>query len=116
MNGADGYLLHEGLRHVLASVARGNEYVQSSQPWALAKDPAKRDALDGVLAAVIRQLARNAVLLAPFMPGKTQELWEQLGGPGRIADARFAAPIEVGGWRVKKGPPLFPKPAATASS
>ena len=112
MDGSRGFLLHEGLRRVMASVARGNEYVQSQQPWALAKDPAKRAALEQVLAAIIRQLARHAVFLAPFMPEKSQELWTQLGGPGRVDEQRFAnvSSLSVGGWRVAKGAPLVPKP------
>ena len=112
MDGSRGFLLHEGLRRVMASVARGNEYVQSQQPWALAKDPAKRAALEGVLSAIIRQLARHALYLAPFMPSKSQELWTQLGGPGRVEEQRFAHvdKLSVGGWRVAKGSPLFPKP------
>src|SRR5439155_16821124 len=35
MDGSRGFLLHEGLRCAMSSVTRGNEYVQSSQPWAL---------------------------------------------------------------------------------
>jgi len=97
----------------MACVSRGNEFVQSQQPWALAKDPAKRAALEQVLSAIIRQLARHAIYLAPFMPSKSQELWAQLGGPGRVEDQRFSgvSALSVGGWRVAKGAPLFPKPA-----
>ena len=111
MSGGDGYLLHQGLAHVLAMVSRGNEYVQSTQPWALAKNPASRPDLERVLAAVIRQLARTAVMISPFMPVKANELWQQLGGPGSVHDARFtdAASTQVSGWRVRKGAPLFPK-------
>ena len=111
MDGSRGYLLHEGIKRVLACVARGNEFVQSSQPWALARLPDKRRELETVLAAVVRQLARHAVTLAPFMPGKTSELWSQLGGPGQVDDQRFATLdlLDVTGWRVSKGAPLFPK-------
>jgi len=114
MDGSRGFLLHEGLRRVMSCVARGNEFVQSQQPWALAKDPAKRASLEQVLSAIIRQLARHAIQLAPFMPEKSQELWKQLGGPGRIDEQRFAGigTLSVGGWRVAKGAPLFPKPAS----
>jgi methionyl-tRNA synthetase len=97
----------------MACVTRGNEFVQSRQPWALAKDPTKRAELEEVLSAIIRQLARHAIYLAPFMPSKSQELWIQLGGPGRVEDQRFADvdKLSVGGWRVAKGAPLFPKTA-----
>jgi methionyl-tRNA synthetase len=111
MDGSRGYLLHEGLRAVMGCVARGNEFVQSSQPWALAKDPAKRGELETVLAAIIRQLARHAIHLAPFMPNKAQELWVQLGAPGSVLEQRFAnvESLDVTGWKVAKGGAMFPK-------
>lgn len=117
MNGERGFLLHEGLKRVMASVARGNEFVQSSQPWALAKNQETRAQLESVLAATIRQLARHAIHLAPFMPNKSQELWEQLGGRGRVEDQRFTdvETLDVTGWRVAKGASLFPKPQPPAA-
>ena len=39
--------------------------------------------------ALVRALARHAVLLAPFMPNKAQELWFQLGGPASVSQQRF---------------------------
>ncbi len=111
MNGSNGYLLHEGLRRVMLSVARGNEFVQSSQPWALAKDPARRAELDSVMAALARHLARHAVLLFPFMPTKSAALWKMLGAPGALEEQRFASlsGLDATGWRVQKGEALFPR-------
>jgi methionyl-tRNA synthetase len=96
----------------MACVSRGNEFIQSTQPWALAKNPDNRAQLESVLAAIMRQLARHAIHLAPFMPTKSQELWQQLGGSGRVEDFRFAGigALDVTGWRVAKGASLFPKP------
>ena len=112
MDGGRGFLLHEGLRRVMSCVTRGNEFVQSSQPWALAKHQDTRAQLEQVLATIVRQLARHAIHLAPFMPSKAQELWAQIGGRGRVEDQRFADvdSIDVTGWRVAKGASLFPKP------
>ena len=111
MDGSRGFLLHEALKIVWQGIARSNEYVQVSAPWALAKDPAKRPELERVLASLVRQIARQAVCLFPFMPTKMAELWTQLGAPGSIADARFSelATLDPAGWRVTKGEPLFPK-------
>ena len=111
MDGTRGFLLHEALRTVWQSVVRGNEYVDKQAPWKLAKDPALRGDLETTLASLIRQLARQAVLLAPFMPEKAAALWTQLGAPGALGDQRFAtlAQLDATGWRVKKGEPLFPK-------
>ena len=114
MDGSRGFLLHEALQRAMACVARGNEYVQASKPWALAKagDDA---ALDAVLSSLMRQLARQAVLLAPFMPTKAQEVWEQLGGPGDVLSQRFTnlTSLDAAGWTVRKGASLFPKPATS---
>jgi methionyl-tRNA synthetase len=111
MNGSNGYLLHEGLRRVMLSVARGNEFVQSSQPWALAKDPTRRAELESVMAALARHLARHAVLLFPFMPIKSAALWQMLGAPGTLEDQRFESlgKLDATGWRVQKGEALFPR-------
>ncbi len=116
MDGTRGFLLHDALRIVWQSVVRGNEYVDRQAPWKLAKDPALRPELDTTLASLVRQLARQAVLVAPFMPEKAQALWTQLGAPRALANQRFhtLATLDATGWRVQKGEPLFPKekPAA----
>ncbi len=112
LDGSHGYLLHEGLRHVWSCAAKGNEYVDRRAPWKQAKDPAAAAALDETLGALARQLARLAVLVAPYMPTKAAELWTQLGGPDTVDRQRFVdlATLDPAGWRVTKGAPMFPKP------
>jgi len=116
MDGSRGLLLHEGLRRAMASVTRGNEYVQTMQPWVLAKSPDTRTALETTLGTLVRSLARQAVMLFPFVPTKARDLWRQLGAPGRIEDQRFDSlmQLDATGWRIRKGEPMFPKPV-TAS-
>ena len=118
MDGSRGYLPHEALRHVWATVSRGNEFVDRQAPWKLAKDPALRPELERTLAALVRQLARHAIHLQPFMPTKSAELWRQLGGPGVLAHQRFAdvASLDASGWRVTKGDGLFPKESVTVGT
>ena len=118
MDGSNGFLLHEGLRRVMAIVTRGNEYVQTTQPWALAKIADARQGLESVLAALVRTITRQTVMLAPFVPTKAQALWEQLGAPGQVESQRFEAldKLDPTGWRVRKGDPLFPKPATSPST
>ncbi len=112
MDGTKGFLLHEGLHWAMESATRGNEYIQMMQPWALAKSAETRTALETTLGTLARSLARQAVMFAPFIPAKAQEMWESLGAPGRIEDQRFDAlmSLDATGWRVRKGDPLFPKP------
>jgi methionyl-tRNA synthetase len=111
MDGRNGYLLHEALRVVWNSVARGNEFVDHQAPWKLAKDPALAAELDATLASLVRHLARQCVLLFPFMPTKTRELWRALGAPGELGAQRFEslAELDGSGWTVVKPSPLFPK-------
>jgi methionyl-tRNA synthetase len=117
MDGSRGYLLHEGLVHLWRTVARANEYVQASAPWALAKDPSRRAELETVLNTLVRRLARMAVCVYPFMPNKAQLLWQQLGAPGEAGAMRFAAldALDPAGWTVAKGAPLFPRETAPAA-
>jgi methionyl-tRNA synthetase len=112
--GPKGFLLHEALRAVWQTIARANEYVDRQAPWKLAKDPANRAALESTLATLMRQLARQAVYLWPFMPGKSEELWNSLGAPGSPGEMRLSEleRLDPTGWKVQKGLSLFPKAEA----
>jgi methionyl-tRNA synthetase len=96
---------------VWQTVARANEYVDRQAPWKMAKDPANRAALESTLATLVRQLARQAVYLYPFMPNKSDELWKSLGASGSPGKMRFDRldSLDPTGWLVKKNEPLFPK-------
>jgi len=111
MNGESGYLLHEAIKAVWRTIARANEFVDRQAPWKLAADPARAAELDRTLASLVRQLVRQCVYIAPFMPERTGELWTRLGAPGTVQDHRFSAvgAIDPTSWKVTKGPPLFPK-------
>ena len=118
LDGSRGYLLHEALRVVARMVSRANEYVQSSAPWAVAKDPERASELDAILATLSRQIAAHCVLLHPFMPTKTAAAWGMIGGKAGELD-RFVlsslGSLDTAGWPVTKGEPLFPKAEKPAS-
>ena len=107
----EALMLHEGLRYAIASATRGNEFIQTSQPWTLAKSPEKRSELATVLGSLTRAIARQTAMLFPFMPQKAAEMWRRLGAPGRVEDQRWDSlmQLDAAGWRVTKGDPLFPK-------
>ena len=91
---------------------RCNRYVEEQAPWKLAKDPEQAGALDEVLYSTADSLRAVAVLLASFMPKSCQLLWESLGAPGALADARIATVATdhlPAGVPVHKGPILFPR-------
>jgi len=80
MEHMDALQLHDGLEDVMTIIRRSNGFIDTMAPWALARDPDAADELDAVLGALIRALARTAVALAPFMPDKSTEIWNRLGG------------------------------------
>ncbi len=72
--------LHDGLDAAMSMVRAANGFIDSEQPWQLAKDPAQETRLDDVLAALVRGLGTTAVVLEPFIPVKAAEMWRRLGG------------------------------------
>ena len=109
----DAQELQQGAALLIELASRANRYVEENAPWKLAKE--KKDAeLDAVLANLVRTVARLAVLAAPLIPAKAEEVWAALGAPRPLAAMRLAdlGALAVGGQRVAKPPPLFPKPVA----
>jgi methionyl-tRNA synthetase len=72
--------LHDGLDAAMTIVRAANGFIDSEEPWKLAREPKQAERLDAVLAALARGLATTAVLLQPFIPAKAAEMWERLGG------------------------------------
>ena len=107
----DRHLLHQGADHVWRLVDRANAYVEQRAPWTLDKQ-GKTDEVAETLGALARALARIGILLSPYMPGKSDEIWAAVGLAGSASEASFEtyANPQVEGAQVTKPPPLFPKP------
>jgi methionyl-tRNA synthetase len=99
-------------------VTRANRYMVERAPWALARDPSKREQLEGVLYASAETLRALAILLSPVMPGAAARLWEQLGVREPLADQRLEDAATWGrlapGTVTSKGASLFPRVDADA--
>jgi methionyl-tRNA synthetase len=92
-------------------VRRLNRYVEERAPWQLAKDDARADELDRVLATLIVGLRVLAVLLHPYMPTSTHKLLAALTCHGRsLACARWDS-TEGLGQPIGTLESLFPKSA-----
>ncbi len=82
-----------------------NGFIDAEQPWALAKDPARRARLDGVLYALGEALRCLGILLDPFLPVAVGKVRESLG-------LRAPEPLPALEWgRLEAGTPVT-KPAA----
>ena len=106
----DAHLLHDGGSVAWQLVTRANQFVEEQAPWTLFKEEKFED-LELVLGSLARALARITLMATPFMPGKTQQVWESMGFTTEIVAARWEeldAP-SVAGRTVIKLAPLFPK-------
>ncbi len=108
----DALNLRGGAEAAWDLVATANLYIQQTAPWTLAKTGKDAD-LDQALASLARALYRLTVMAAPFIPGKSQVIWEALGGPESVnaADWTTLAHPKLGGRQTRKSSILFPKPA-----
>lgn len=89
-----------------------NAFLEATEPWKLAKDPAASDRLDRVLNASLEALRVGAILVWPAMPGAAAELWRRLGLPGGPGDGPLAETARFGTFpasQIEKGDPLFPR-------
>jgi methionyl-tRNA synthetase len=105
----DEFAFHRALASIWEFVGVVNRYVDTSQPWALAKDAGKQDRLLAALTTLAESLRVLGIMLSPFLPDAAAKIRAALGQSGepRLADAvwgRFAA-----GAPVQKLSGLFPR-------
>ncbi len=110
----DGLRLQQGVETAMALVRRANAFIDETQPWKLAKETGSETELDSVLGSLARTLVVVAGMLAPFIPDKSAELWERVGGKRPVPGlgeltARAREPLVV-----QAGPVLFPRAEAVA--
>jgi methionyl-tRNA synthetase len=85
----DVHALHEGAGAAFRLISAANNYIAETQPWALAKDPAQADRLNGVLADTAEAVRIAATLLAPIMPASSSEILRRLGDERPLSERRF---------------------------
>jgi len=102
------YRVHDALGAAMELARAANGYVETSEPWARAKDPEGTEALDEILSSLMRALTVLAALLEPVMPSRMAELARRIGLKG-IPTIDSAVSVGLAGLRVEKGDPLFPR-------
>ena len=71
--------LQAALLELWSLVNRGNQYVEQTAPFKLAKDPAKAAQLDEALYNLLEVCRVLSVLLWPFLPETASKIYRQLG-------------------------------------
>jgi methionyl-tRNA synthetase len=77
----DRLAIHEGAAAAFRLIDVTNEFIAGTEPWKLAKDPAKADELSQVLFDAAEAIRLAAVLLSPIMPGSSAEILRRIGAP-----------------------------------
>jgi methionyl-tRNA synthetase len=85
------FAFHRALAAIWEFVAVVNRYVDSEQPWALAKDPAREDRLVDVLVTLADALRCLGILVLPFLPDAAERIRKAMGdtNPARLEAAVF---------------------------
>ena len=119
----DALALHRGVAAAFDVVDRANEFITASEPWVLARDPSRAEALDRCLYDVSEAVRIAALLLLPVMPGSCREVLRRVGEMRDVRDLRLgrdaAWTAPPGAERtVAAGDPLWPRiePGAAAQS
>ena len=68
----------DALTEVFVLFKRCNKYIDETEPWVLAKDPAKADRLSTVLYNLVESIIIGASILEPFMPETAGKIAAQL--------------------------------------
>lgn len=106
----DKYAFNMALEEIWIVVRRANKYIDETAPWVLAKDPAAKERLDGVMHNLAECLRIVSVLIQPFMHTTSKNIRKQLGiwyAEPEWDDASVFDMLE--GDQVKKGDPIFPR-------
>ena len=115
----DALEFHRALEEIWRVVELGNQYIERSTPWKLAKDAAHKERLQNVLYTQMEMLHWLTLFLYPFMPNTAEAMAMQLGIPVNFARPLLETPtwgVLPSGTTVAKGTPLFPRiePTPTA--
>ncbi len=102
--------LQAALQSIWSLVTRGNQYVDHTAPFKLAKDPAQASRLDQVLYNLSEVCRILAALLWPFLPGTASKIYQQLAlssSPEKFSEAHWAG--LPAGHSIGAPAPLFPR-------
>ena len=106
----DDLRITDAINQVNELVNRANKYIDETEPWALAKDPEKRDNLASVMLHLTNSIYVAGMLLKPVLVTASDKLFEQLGVSGYLLNYQNIYKYGVtGGLKVEKKDQLFPR-------
>ena len=97
----------DALTEIFALFKRCNKYIDETMPWALAKDPEKKDRLATVLYNLVESISYGAALLESFMPTTSKKILAQLNAKSRTIDQMTEFGLYESGTRVTETPEIL---------
>ena len=73
----DGLKVNEALQAIFDVLKKANKYIDETMPWALAKE-GNTARLKTVIYNLLESIRVGAVLLSPFLPDTSEEIFKQL--------------------------------------
>jgi len=103
------FAFQRALAAIWEFVGAVNRYIDTAQPWALAKQPESAARLDEVLFDMAQSLWCLGIVLDAFLPDAARKLRQAVGhtGDARLAEARWGA--LASGTTIQKVSGLFPR-------
>jgi methionyl-tRNA synthetase len=104
--------LHKALIVTWEFINTVNKYIVEKEPWALGKDPSKRQELTGIMYELLLALHAVAVLIFPFMPQSSEKILKQIGaddGRKLSLDSIGKEGVLIAGGTLSRGESLFPR-------
>jgi methionyl-tRNA synthetase len=113
----DAFDLTGALETIWQLVRKLNQHVETSAPWQLAKDEARRSELDRVLYDLADGLCSIAIALAPYLPETAPRILAALGQPAEdLAWERIRPGTAVETEGIEPAQPLFPRIEPTTAA
>lgn len=70
----DSYHLADAISDILTLARRLNKYIDETEPWNLAKDPAKKEELGTVLYNLLEGIRHLGIMLLPIIPSSAEKM------------------------------------------
>ncbi|HUT63044.1 MAG TPA: methionine--tRNA ligase [Anaerolineae bacterium] len=107
------YNLSGACEKVWDVIRSANRRIEDKAPWELARNPARKDELEGVLYDLMSVIGGISLLIQPYMPATSSAIWEGFGFEESLStiilDELKSCPVPPKNRKIKKPEALFPR-------
>ncbi len=96
----ENFAIEQGAEAIMELINETNKYVNDKAPWSLAKEE-KWTECGEVIYNTLETMRHVAVLIYPYCPNISQDIWSQLSCDGNVSDVKYDE-LEWGGLKTGK--------------